>query len=147
MASPTPTPTPPKVFVDSSVFFAAANSATGSAHDLLLAAIQGRVSLVLSDYVLEETARNLLHSAPRAHAAFLRFRAALPYQLSHPSQALVVDTARVVAAKDAPVIAAARAAQATLVATYDRKDLLSKRPEILAAFGVTVAPPMRSSPA
>jgi predicted nucleic acid-binding protein len=43
--------------------------------------------------------------------------------------------------KDAPIIAAARAAQASFVATYDRKDLLSSRQEILAAFGVTVATP------
>ena len=137
----TSTPTVPRVFLDSSVFFAAAYSVTGSAHDLLLAAIQGRVTLVLSPYVLTETERNIRKRAPQAHAAFLRFCAALPYQLSQPPEPLIADTARVVAAKDAPVIAAARAAQALLVATYDRKDLLSKRPEILAAFGVTVATP------
>ena len=42
--------------------------------------------------------------------------------------------------KGAPIIVV-RTAQTTLVATYDRKDLLSKRQEILAAFGVTVATP------
>jgi predicted nucleic acid-binding protein len=123
----TSTPTGPRVFLDSSVFFAAAYSVTGSAHDLLLAAIQGRVSLVLSPYVLTETERNILRRAPQAHPAFLRFRAALPYQLSQPPEPLISDTARIVVAKDAPVIAAARAGQATLVATYDRKDLLSSR--------------------
>src|SRR4051812_28476422 len=135
------TPIVPKVFLDSSVFFAAAYSITGSAHDLLLAAIQGELTLVLSDYVLTETERNLLGSAPRAHPAFLRLCAALPYQLSQPSDSLIIDTARVIAAKDAPIIAAARAAQVTIVATYDRKDLLSKRQEIFDAFGVTVATP------
>jgi hypothetical protein len=39
------------------------------------------------------------------------------------------------------VFAAARTAGATFLATYDRKDLLSKRQEILTAFGVTVATP------
>lgn len=39
------------------------------------------------------------------------------------------------------MIAAARAAQASLVATCDRKDLLSKRQEIFAAFRITVATP------
>lgn len=62
-----PTPTAPKIFLDSSVFFADAYSARGSAHDLLMAAIQGRINLVLSEYVLEETERNLLTSAPRFH--------------------------------------------------------------------------------
>jgi len=47
----------------------------------------------------------------------------------------------VVVAKDAPIIAAARAAKAPFVATYDRKDLLSKRREIPDAFGITVAKP------
>ena len=96
---------------------------------------------MLSAYVLTETERNILKSAPQAHSAFLRFQAALPYQLSQPPDPLVADTARIIATKDAPIIAAARAAQVTLVATYDRKDLLSKRQEILAAFGVTVATP------
>jgi predicted nucleic acid-binding protein len=139
MASPTRTPR--RVFLDSSVFFAAAYSVTGSAHDLLQAAIQGRVSLVLSAYVLAETERNLQENAPRALPAFLRLRDALAYRLSTPSKTLVVDTARIVVAKDAPIVAAARSARVKLLATYDRKDLLSKREAILAAFGITVATP------
>ena len=135
------TPTSPKVFLDSSVFFAAAYSATGSAHELLIAASQFRILLVLSQYVLQETERNLLTSAPRRHTTFLRFRDSVPFQLSEPSRLLIDDTARVVIVKDAPIIAAARAAEAMIVATYDRKDLLSKRQEILDAFGVTVATP------
>jgi len=73
-----PTNPPPRVFVDSSVLFAAAYSTTGSAFDLMLAAIRGHVSLVLSAYLLAETERNLLQSAPRAHPAFLRFRPVFP---------------------------------------------------------------------
>jgi hypothetical protein len=111
------TPTVPRVFLDSSVFFAAAYSVTGSAYVLLLAAIQGRVRLVLSPYVFAETERNILKRAPRAHPAFLRFRAALPYQLSDPPEEFIIETARVVVAKDAPIIAAARAAKAPLFAT------------------------------
>ena len=38
-------------------------------------------------------------------------------------------------------MAGAIAAGAALVATFDRKHLLSRRQEILAAFGVTVATP------
>jgi predicted nucleic acid-binding protein len=119
------------------VYFAAAYSITGSAHDLLLAALEGRATLVLSDYVLEETERNLLEGMPHVHRAFLRLHASIPYQLSNPPKVLVIDTARIVAVKDAPVIAAARVAQATLVATYDRKHLLSRREEIQEAFGIT----------
>ena len=52
-----------------------------------------------------------------------------------------IETTRVIVAKDAPIIAAARTAGVELVATYDRKDLLSKRQEIFDAFGVVVATP------
>jgi hypothetical protein len=90
----TSTPTVPRIFLDSSVFFAAADSAAGSAYDLLLAAIHGRVSLVLSQYVIYETERNLLKRAPQAHPAFLIVRDNLPYQLSYPPEALISDTAR-----------------------------------------------------
>lgn len=133
--------TPPSVFVDSSVFFAAAYSVNGSAHDLLQAGIQGRVALVLSEYVLEESERNLLANAPRAHAAFLRLRDSLPHRLIAASRRLVIETAEVVVAKDAPIIAAARAARVDVVATYDRKDLLSKQAEIRAAFELAVVTP------
>jgi predicted nucleic acid-binding protein len=139
MASPTRTPR--RVFLDSSVFFAAAYSITGSAHELLQAGIRGRVVLVLSDYVLGETELNLRENAPRALPAFLRLSGSLPHQLRNPSKRLVVDTARIVVPKDAPIIAAARSARVKLVATYDWKDLLAKREVILSAFGVTVATP------
>ena len=104
----TSTPTVPRVFLDSSVFFAAAYSATGSARDLVLAAIRGQVSLVLSPYVIDETERNLLRRAPHAHPNVLIVRDNVPYQLSDPPQHLIADTARIVVAKDAPIIAAAR---------------------------------------
>jgi predicted nucleic acid-binding protein len=137
----TSTPRIRRVFLDSSVFFAATYSPRGSARDLLLATIQGRVALVLSAYVIDETERNVLKRAPHVHPDFLRLRDNLIYLLSQPSDALIVDTARVVVEKDAPIIAGAVAANATLVATYDRRHLLSKREEIFAAFGVTVATP------
>jgi predicted nucleic acid-binding protein len=137
----TSTPTIPSVFLDSSAFFAATYSATGSARDLVLAALQSRIRLVLSPYVIEETERNLLKRAPQAHPDFLIVRDNVPYQLIDPAPALIADSARVVAPKDAPIIAAARAAQARFVATYDRKDLLSKEREILDAFGIMVATP------
>jgi predicted nucleic acid-binding protein len=133
--------TAPKVFIDSSVFFAAVYSSKGFARDLLLYAERGRVGLVLSDLVLDETERNLEKNAPWAVAAHFSIRSNLDYRLRNPSQRLIIDTARVVVAKDAPIIAAARSARVKLVATYDRKDLLSKRLEIADAFGITVATP------
>ncbi len=53
----------------------------------------------------------------------------------------MVDTTRVVVVRDAPIIAAARSGHVRLVATYDRRHLLAKRQEILAAYSITVATP------
>jgi hypothetical protein len=66
-----PKKTTPKVFIDSSVLFAAAYSARGSARDLLIAPMQGHLSLVISSLALEETERSLAQSAPNLVLTFL----------------------------------------------------------------------------
>jgi len=53
-----------RLFVDSSVLFAAAYSRTGHARDLILMAVRGEITLVVSHLVLDETRRNLTESAP-----------------------------------------------------------------------------------
>jgi hypothetical protein len=54
---------------------------------------------------------------------------------------LVQQAAAFIAHKDAEMVAGAVHSGVTFLATYDRKDLLSTRQEILAAFGITVATP------
>lgn len=53
-----------RLFIDSSVLFAAAYSSHGHARDLLLMAARKKVILVVSPLMLEETRRNLEESAP-----------------------------------------------------------------------------------
>src|SRR5687767_14837575 len=92
------------VFVDSSVLFSAAYSVTGSAHDLISAAIQGHVQVALSDLVLEETERNLERSAPAAVPAFHRLQQALSPLVVHPESTMIAEAETVVATKDAPIV-------------------------------------------
>lgn len=136
-----PTTNPPSVFIDSSVYFAASYSASGSARDLFHAAALEQIQIVLSPKVLIETERNILESAAHAHQAFLGFRDMLPHRLVTPSDELVREAGLIVVAKDAPIVAAAYSAGADFLATYDRRDLLSKRHEIRTAFGLVVATP------
>lgn len=65
----------------------------------------------------------------------------MPYRLVAPDKKLISEADRIVIRKNAPVIAAARLAQVAFVATYDHKDLLSRKQEIHEAFGLTVATP------
>jgi predicted nucleic acid-binding protein len=136
MASETPRS---RVFVDSTVLFLACHSASGYARDLILAAVRGELDLFLSDYVLIETERNLLKKSPDAHAKLLEFMALLPNRVN-PDRDEVVRVAQIIKAKDAPIVAGAIVAQAILV-TYDVKDLLSQRDQILTSFGIHVRTP------
>lgn len=130
-----------KVFIDSSVFFAAAYSVNGSAHDLLQAGLLGRVTLVISDFVLEETERNLAENAPGALPAFRLLLSSLSFVLAKPTKQQITRGESVVDRKDASIVAGAKAGRADMLATYDRKHLLAHSAAIERALGVRVATP------
>jgi len=77
---------------------------------------------------------------PKALPLFVAFVGLLS-NLVEPVDAVIRKVAEIIEAKDAPIVAAAMAAQAEYLATYDRKHLLAKRAEIGEAFGITVATP------
>ena len=137
----TPATSPPPVFVDSSVLFAAALSASGSARDLIVQATHGRIALFVSLLVWQETQRNLAAKAPRGLPFFQAVQAAAMAQVVNPPTSLVQRVARVVAVKDAPIVAGAITAKATYLATYDRKHLLRQASVIQAHFGITATTP------
>src|SRR5688572_3895492 len=134
-------PSPTRLFVDTSVLFAASHSQTGSARDLLVAGVLGQVTLFLSPFVIDETRRTLSRKSPHALPYFERFLTRGLLHSVEPPKVIVWQVAAVIATKDAEIVAGAIHARVTFLATYDRKDLLSKRQEILEAFGVTVATP------
>jgi predicted nucleic acid-binding protein len=55
-----------RVFIDASVLFAAAYSATGASREIFRSTIRGEISLVISPLVLEEVKRNLEDKVPAA---------------------------------------------------------------------------------
>jgi predicted nucleic acid-binding protein len=141
-----------RVLVDSSVFFAAAYSTSGPAHALILEASPGACLLQISDFVIEETRRNLNRHAPAAVAIFDRL-AQLPCirLVAGPSKTQVVRVAKVVNLKDAPIVAAAMRAKSHYLATHDR-ELLRQATDVAKAFSVSVVSPaailpiLRASP-
>lgn len=130
-----------RIFLDASVLFAASHSPRGFAHDLIVAGALGLVDLILSAYVIAETRRNLSRKSPSALPVFEAFLDGSFMIFSQPPAVLAHRVADHIASKDAPVVAGAFHAGAQFLATYDRKDLLAKRQEILAVYGVTVATP------
>jgi predicted nucleic acid-binding protein len=116
--------TPPRsVFLDSSVLYAAAFSATGSARRLLLHGFAGQITLSISDLVLAETTRNLTNNAPAALPAFSIIADLLSSQTTQPTKTEVLKAAQIVHLKDAPIVAAAARVKADYLATHDVKHL------------------------
>lgn len=140
MASTLTTP-PVKLFIDSSVLIAAAISLHGSARQLLGAGIAGQYQLFASQLVLTESERNITRKAPEALPMFQLFAEALVPTIVRPSSEQVVDVAKVVELKDAPIVAGALAADALYLATFDQRHLLSQAERIHETFGITVATP------
>jgi predicted nucleic acid-binding protein len=132
---------PARVFIDSSVLIAAAISATGSARDLLNLGLAGTIQLIVSTFVLMEGQRNIARKVPRALPVFALIRTSLERRVVDPSPQLIATVAQTIAAKDAPIVAAALTAQADYLATYDRKHLLGQAAQIQATFKLTVTTP------
>jgi predicted nucleic acid-binding protein len=140
MASRRPTKTI-RVSLDSTVLMAASISAAGAGRELVLRGLRGEVKLFISPLVIIESERNLQNKAPRALPVFDVFKQVLIASSVNPTRRTVVQVAKVVALKDAPIVAAAKRARATYLATYDRRHLLSQRQVIDTHFGITVVFP------
>jgi putative PIN family toxin of toxin-antitoxin system len=130
-----------RVFLDASVLFAAVYSTTGSAHDLVLLAVADQVQVLISQDVMDEVERNLTKKVPEKIDTLHQLMQLIePEMVNDPTTAAVQATAEYVAAKDAPIVAAAIAAQPDYLVTYDRKHLLEP-PEVAQRSGLTIVTP------
>jgi len=122
----------PRYFIDSSVLFAACYSTRGQPWQLIQAAMRGEVTLVLSDFVLAETWRNLEHTAPQHLEDLRAILLRVPFEVVKVTPRLVKTASRAVELKDAPIVAAAKRARVEALVTFDHKHLL--RPPEPAVF-------------
>jgi uncharacterized protein len=130
-----------RIFLNSSVLYAAVFSATGPARRLILKGLEGSIALAISDLVLEETKRNLKKNAPATLPYFTIIADLLSPQTIRPTKAEVLRAAQIVHLKDAPIVAAAAKANAEYLATHDVKHLLAQSRVIEQAYGITVLAP------
>jgi len=129
-----------RLFVDTSVLFAAALSPTGAARELLCMALRGHAQIVISQDVLDEAERNLTRKAPETLRAYRQLILLLGVEIVNPTANDVRAAEGYVVSKDAPIVAAARAAKVDFLVTFDRKHLLDP-PEIAARAGLRVVLP------
>ena len=129
-----------RLFLDSSVLFAAAYSPRGHAHDLIRMAIRREIVVVASSLVLTETKRNLAESAPEYLVLLDYILENIPFELFQPTKREVVAATRYTALKDAPIVAAARKAKVDFLVALDKKHPLGK-PDLAEYVGAEILTP------
>ena len=130
----------PRIFIDSSVFFSAANSERGHSRDLVLMSAREELVLVLSRYVLEETRRNLarLKEPKDMELEFLLSNAEM--EIITVDKNDILRAAKKTVLKDAPIIAAAEKAKVTILVSLDKKHILG-RPELETYINAPILTP------
>jgi predicted nucleic acid-binding protein len=108
---------------------------------LILLAIRERVILVLSQLILDETRRNLAEYTPEQVSYFDLIVENVPFEIVSVTEREILAASKIVARKDAPIVAAARKAKVDFLVTLDKKHLLDK-PEISDFVGANVVTPM-----
>jgi predicted nucleic acid-binding protein len=116
----------PRIFIDSSVLFSAANSSRGHSRDLLLMGASGEIKIIISNFVLQETIRNLsgLKKPPLEELDQIVQNANI--ELVDASKQSVLDAAKLIVLKDAPIIAAAKTAKVNMLVSLDKKHILGR---------------------
>ena len=129
-----------RAFIDASVLIAACFSSTGASREIILQAIRGNVSPVISELVIQETERNLTDKAPEALPAFHQFLDAVSFEFVRPTKQQVLQAAAYIALKDAPIVAAAKRAQVDYLVSLDRRHLVGL-PEVAQKSGLNIVLP------
>ena len=129
-----------RVFLDASVLFAAAYSATGASREIIRRAIRGQIECVVSDLVLEEARRNLGAKAPEALPSLEAFRQSTAFETVRPRRKEIEKAMEYTAGKDAPVVAAARKANVDYLLSLDRRHLV-EAPEVHEGSGLAILLP------
>src|SRR3989344_6295248 len=113
------------VFVDSSVLFTATNSPTGGSAKLFTLK---NIKLMVSQLVLTETERNVrnkLHSYQLQR--FFKLVEKTQILNQKPDSSLIIKAKKVIAEKDAVILAEAKQAKCDFLVTLDKKDFLNER--------------------
>ena len=109
------------VFLDTNVLFSALYSTTGPAAYILNNFIAGKLSVVISQQVLEEAVRNMKAKLPQTLPAFQRFLLDNPPVIvKNPSTEEVKEWSKLINFDDAGILASAMAVQPDYLVTGDK---------------------------
>lgn len=122
-----------KVFLDSSALIAGIASSKGAAREILRLAEIGLIEIIVSRQVVVEVDRNITAKLPECLGDFRHYLETLaPVLVADPSRRDVLRFSSLIQPHDAPILAAAVAAQADYLVTWDQKHFMTKGPRALA---------------
>ena len=132
------TPRNPRVFLDTSVVFAAVLSPTGGARKLFLLAEAGVLKLVVGPAVLKECEEVIRRKAPGSASRLAQLLAEAQTETSAPPSKQQIKTAQsyVRYPPDAHVLAEAIHAKPDWFVTHDKEHFLKSRSKIKLAFEI-----------
>jgi predicted nucleic acid-binding protein len=115
------------VFIDTSALIAGILSPTGAAHEVLRLCEAGVVQAVMSRQVLVEADRNLSQKLPALLSDYHAFMTYLsPLIVDDPSTQAVEAAGKVIHRNDAPILAAAIAADVQYLVTWNTRHFQKK---------------------
>ena len=130
-----------RIFIDSSVLFSAANSSKGHSRDLLLMGASGEIKIIISNFVLQETIRNLSGLKKPPLKELDQIVQNTNIELVDATKQSVLDAAKLIVLKDAPIIAAAKTAKVNMLVSLDKKHILG-RADLEAYINASIVTPL-----
>lgn len=122
----------PKVFLDSSALIAGIASSKGAGREILRLAEIGLIEIMVSRQVVVEADRNITSKLPECIDDFRNYLETLaPVLVTDPSQRDILRFSSLIQPHDAPILAAAVAAQADYLVTWDQKHFMTTGPRAL----------------
>lgn len=128
-----------RVFVDTNILIAGADSRSGASHAVLVMAEIDLYTLVVSRQVLDETERNLRKKLPRALPVFVELMTHLNLEIiPDPEPSECARWEAIIEAKDAPILAAAILAGVDRLVTLNTKDFTT---DVAEQIGLLIQTP------
>jgi predicted nucleic acid-binding protein len=122
-----------KVFLDSSALIAGIASSKGAAREILRLAEIGLIEIIVSRQVVVEADRNITAKLPECLDDFRNYLETLaPVLVPDPSPKEILRFSALIEPHDAPILAAAVAAQADYLVSWDQKHFMTTGPRALA---------------
>ncbi len=131
----------PRIFMDSSVLFSAANSSKGHSRDLILMGANGEITIIISNFVLQETLRNLAGLKRPTVTELDQIIQNANIEVVDATKQAVLDAAKLIVLKDAPIIAAAKTAKVNMLISLDKKHILG-RTDLEAYIHASIVTPL-----